>query len=588
MYRNVVSIIIICLICSSCNLNIISPIQPVSPEKKVQVDNLIAFTHLYGYVRFFHPSDQASRIDWDKAAIDGISAIRNASTKEDLASKLESFFRPIAPTLRVFPSNKQVEIPPEIAKPSVGSNLVVTVWKYEGFIQQGSQGIYKSKRIEQTIGNQGEFPDEMKPWEPYIVELENGVTAIVPLALFKDSNGTIPHTPIPDDYLNDDTSNKDSNLQLLASIVIIWNMYQHFYPDWDIVEEDWQNALKQTLEEAMEVDKESNPLDILQRLVAKANDGHSNVLLRENQELFTPPITVSWVEDKVIISFVQPGSSNEVEIGDQLIAIDSVPVMQALSKVEAKISGATIQWKRYKGLSNLLSGKQNTIINLTVKKQTDEITTSKAYRSRQGILNQEERPNPVVEIEPSVWYVDLTRINDSNFNNILNELINSKGIIFDLRGYPSTSTVFIEHILNTQVDSPKFLVPIYYLPDHKGIRWKDVSWTLSPLEPHINAKVVFLTDERAISYAETCLEIISYYKLGEIVGEPTAGTNGNIARLSIFDKYDLVWTGMKVLRQDGSQTHGIAILPDSIIKPTVIGIAQGRDEQLEKTYQNNK
>ena len=105
---------------------------------------------------------------------------------------------------------------------------------------------------------------------------------------------------------------------------------------------------------------------------------------------------------------------------------------------------------------------------------------------------------------------------------------------------------------------------------------------MSRQEPTLNAKIVFLTDARAISYAETCLGIIEYYKLGEIVGEPTAGTNGNIARMQVLNDYELVWTAMKVLKQDGSQHHGVGINPTVTLLRTVQGISEGRDEQVEK------
>ncbi len=36
------------------------------------LENLVAFTRLLGYVRHFHPSDQAAEADWDRLAVDGI------------------------------------------------------------------------------------------------------------------------------------------------------------------------------------------------------------------------------------------------------------------------------------------------------------------------------------------------------------------------------------------------------------------------------------------------------------------------------------------------------------------------------------
>jgi C-terminal processing protease CtpA/Prc len=45
------------------------------------------------------------------------------------------------------------------------------------------------------------------------------------------------------------------------------------------------------------------------------------------------------------------------------------------------------------------------------------------------------------------------------------------------------------------------------------------------------------------------------------------------------------WTGMKVVKHDGSQLHGIGILPDVYVNKTVEGVKEGRDEFLEKALE---
>ena len=68
----------------------------VAQDQRIQ--NLRAFAKLYGYVRYFHPSDEASRIDWDRFAIYGCRTVKNAKSTEELRSVLQGLFYPIAPT----------------------------------------------------------------------------------------------------------------------------------------------------------------------------------------------------------------------------------------------------------------------------------------------------------------------------------------------------------------------------------------------------------------------------------------------------------------------------------------------------------
>jgi C-terminal processing protease CtpA/Prc len=81
------------------------------------------------------------------------------------------------------------------------------------------------------------------------------------------------------------------------------------------------------------------------------------------------------------------------------------------------------------------------------------------------------------------------------------------------------------------------------------------------------------------------MSIIEHYQLAEIVGEPTAGTNGDYNQFSVPGKYTIYWTGMKVLKHDGSQHHGVGIQPTVFVSRTIRGIAEGRDEQIERALE---
>jgi C-terminal processing protease CtpA/Prc len=81
------------------------------------------------------------------------------------------------------------------------------------------------------------------------------------------------------------------------------------------------------------------------------------------------------------------------------------------------------------------------------------------------------------------------------------------------------------------------------------------------------------------------LGIVEYYHLADLVGEPTAGTNGNTTLVLLPGRYTIPFTGKRVLKQDGSRHHGIGILPTVPVSPTIEGVAPGRDEQLERAIE---
>ena len=112
-----------------------------------------------------------------------------------------------------------------------------------------------------------------------------------------------------------------------------------------------------------------------------------------------------------------------------------------------------------------------------------------------------------------------------------------------------------------------------------------MGWNLRPKKPKIKGKAVFITDGRAISYAESFMSFVEHYKLGDIVGQPTAGANGNNNPFALPGGFSIGWTGMKVLKHDGSQHHQIGIQPTVPVKRTLQGVIEGRDELLEKALE---
>jgi len=148
-----------------------------------------------------------------------------------------------------------------------------------------------------------------------------------------------------------------------------------------------------------------------------------------------------------------------------------------------------------------------------------------------------------------------------------------------MRGYPQTITP-LQYLSQTPLDSEQWHVPVPSQPDRVNLPFTNESWTLSPLQPYLAARRVYLTDGRAVSFAETVSGMVEHYKLAEIVGAPTAGTNGNINYNDLPAGFRVSFTGMKVLKQDGSQYHGVGVHPTVPASRTRAGVAAGQDEVL--------
>jgi C-terminal processing protease CtpA/Prc len=253
------------------------------------------------------------------------------------------------------------------------------------------------------------------------------------------------------------------------------------------------------------------------------------------------------------------------------------------------ISGATPQYKRRVALSDLAEGAKDSEVALDILAPSGKARAVRVRRTLDyvGFGNlREPRPEKIAEIKPGIMYVDLDRITDKDFRGALPRLEKAKGIVFDLRGYPrQVSPAPIGHLTDKPVTTAQWRLPVSLRPDRQDVGFHFSNWSVQPRTPRFTAKVAFLTDGRAISYAETYLGMIEHYRLAAIVGGPTAGTNGNINPFTLPGRYSITWTGMKVLKHDGSRHHGVGIQPTVPAARTIRGVAEGRDELLERAVQ---
>lgn len=64
--RNKILFLLLAVICLNLSCK-----EELDPQNR-KVQNLRAFSKLYGYTRYFHPSDEAASINWDKFIYYGV------------------------------------------------------------------------------------------------------------------------------------------------------------------------------------------------------------------------------------------------------------------------------------------------------------------------------------------------------------------------------------------------------------------------------------------------------------------------------------------------------------------------------------
>ncbi len=367
----------------------------------------------------------------------------------------------------------------------------------------------------------------------------------------------------------------------IGNLINTWSVFQHFYPYFDVVKTNWEANLSEAMVRTYQDSTDLDFANTLKYLTAKLKDGHIFISYSKDVNIYVPPIIWKWVEGKLVITAVLD-KGYDVKQGDVVEKINGEDATLYFKKINQYISAATTGYLNYRAKRESLLGLRNSAFNLVLSggkeiKLTRSVTPGQYY----ALLPKQDT---IKQLGNQITYINISNANMKTINSSLTLLKNSKAIICDLRGYPTDNIDLIEYFMVKKDTSKNWLqMPEIIYPDRERIAGtKNEGWALKPRSPHLNAKVFFLVDGQDISKAEGHLSFVEHYKLATIIGEPTAGTNGNKNIITLPGGYSISFTGMKALKHDGSQHHGIGIIPNINVQQTIKGISENRDEVLER------
>lgn len=375
----------------------------------------------------------------------------------------------------------------------------------------------------------------------------------------------------------------------LAAVIALWNALRYFYPYWEVVKADWDAALVEALGRAATDATPAALQRTLRRLLACAQDGHGYLrIVGVTDPMAHPALLLEWIEGQpVVVAAGAQATAAGVRPGMAVAKIDGRPADAVLADLLAETSAATPQFRHYRAMGWLLTGAPGTSVTLGLADRGGkgiEVALPRTLEDVPALVAKTAFPAHRT-LEGGIEYVHLGMLDDGAFTKLLDALGKAPGVIFDLRGYPSVSTMPLQHLIGETVLSAHMDIPIVTHPDRARIAWTEGGWPLMRVEPRLPGKVVFVTDGRAISYAETYLALVKQNHIAPIVGEATAGTNGNITTVVLLGRVQVTFTGMRVTNNDGSVHHGVGVLPDVEVHRTMAGVEAGRDELLEKALE---
>ncbi len=560
---------------------------------------LVSFAKVYGYVKYFHPSEEVAKIDWDKFSAYGAKEVLKCENEKELLRTFNQLFKPIAPAI-TFSSKLEVFDLKKITPENI-DEYKLTYWQHLG-VSTGMQYKYPNNAYNSVLVNQLMQVDDTTqiiaepifdafPKFGELIEQKIGdqLYCQIPLTLYVNESNTYPASKNIKalQALVDSTIIDTTNLALrLGNVINVYNVIQHFYPYFDEVEVNWNDELETAIKRCFKDQTANEHLISLQKFMAPIRDGHLWIWQGKSPYGYYPDVHWEWIQDSLVITHVLDDNL-DIKVGDVVTKINNQTAEEYFEEVNSRISYGTKSYLNYANKTRSLSAEKGTELTLEINNKEIKLLHNKKsseYKFNRIAIQEQMYKR----LKDDVMYINLGSMHADTVAKLLPELSRMKGLVCDFRGHNYRIWDFVAHYSTEEIpDGYTTKIPEIIYPDQERIlTYKESHGSYEPKEPYLgNIKTVFIMDGRTKSSSESFMSALKHSKLATIVGEQTAGANGNINPFKLLGDITIWWTGMKVTNPDGSQFHCKGILPDVSVEKTIKGIREGKDEFLEKAIQ---
>jgi C-terminal processing protease CtpA/Prc len=290
----------------------------------------------------------------------------------------------------------------------------------------------------------------------------------------------------------------------------------------------------------------------------------------------------------VVVNYTagEDGKDSGLQVGDVIQDLDGLPVSQLIMK-RSPYYAASNEPTRLRDLGWALTkgdcGPAKVRIQREGRDESLEISTSRVASvagDRSGFTH--DRPGDTFQLlSDQVAYLKLSSAKAADAEKYVEGAKGTKGLIIDIRNYPSEFMVFALGSLLVEKETAFARFTRGDISNPGAFHWTEPVG-LSPRKPHYSGKVIILVDETSQSQAEYTSMAFRSVPGAKVIGSTTAGADGNVSPIPLPGGLRSMISGIGVFYPDKKPTQRIGIVADVAVKPTLGGIRAGRDEVLEE------
>lgn len=397
-----------------------------------------------------------------------------------------------------------------------------------------------------------------------------------------------------------------SDAEKAAGLSKLWAEVKFNFVNFHLVPDlDWNEQYVEYMPKVLASKSTLEYYRLLEELVAKLKDGHTNVYLPSKLDTrfnARPQLRSRLIEDRVIIIKVLNSklASAGIEVGQEVIKIDGVPVKNYAKRNIAPFMAASTQQdlatKTFE--SQLFRGPLDQEIELELLSPAGKKLTAKIERSPTNrLVRFLKRPAPLSfkMIDGQFAHIRLTSFATTtalkDFKAAFEKIEKADGLILDLRENSGGNSGVGWEILGYLTDKPFLMTQWHtnqYIPTYRAWNRKSISQFRSGAKmfqriaaQHYQKPVVMLVSPRTFSAAEDMAAAFDMIDRGKIIGQPTGGSTGQPlsfalpggGRARVCTKHDSYG--------DGTEFVGKGIQPDILVETKVQDVIDGFDRAVD-------
>jgi len=389
----------------------------------------------------------------------------------------------------------------------------------------------------------------------------------------------------------------DAGFRLLC-VYRYWNMIHYYFPYKHLMDKDWNIVLSEYIPRFINAESELAYEIATLQIIGDVKDTHANLWggnekIQDQRGSYYAPVHVRFIENKLVVDDFfedEKSKASGLQIGDVITHINGKKV-EILVEERNPYYPASNQPTRLRDISfDMLRSQQDTM-TVTLHRAGNELVKTLTLYPPQDITGYyrwyKKRMEPSFKkLTEDIGYVSLQNIKDADIEPLKETFKNTKGIIIDIRNYPST---FVPFTLGNYTNSNRteFVKFTRVNPNNPGefIFDEGLKVGIKRDWSYKGVKVIVLVNELSQSQAEYTAMAFHAGDKTTIIGSTTAGADGNVSRINLPGGMRTMISGIGVYYPDGRETQRVGIVPDIEVTPTIAGIKDGRDEVLEKAIE---